>query len=226
MKRRAALIFASILLLCSFASAQNAEVTISLKEQFFDAMLDAMFKNLKQPDFQLSDAGKKESGDVEYTKAAYSKTPACNQYVRLLRENKGVKTAVQFREGKITAPIAFVGTYSVPLVGCVDFDGWAQTNIDLEFDQEKQTLFGRVKVTNVQLGSVANIAGGLIARYIQGTIDKKVNPVEIMKMDKLNFVIPVQNADGALKLKATGIRHEVGENILNIHVNFDIVKAE
>jgi hypothetical protein len=224
MSKRFSLVFLAVLLLFSSASSQTGEVTISVKEPFFDAMLDAMFKNLKEPDFQLSkNAAGSKPGIVN---AAYSTKPECNQYVRLLRENKGVKTAVKFSEGKIKAPVAFTGTYEVPLVGCVDFDGWADTIIDLEFDSGKQVLFGRVRVQNVQLGSVANLAGGLIARYIQGSIDKKVNPVELFKTDKLGFVVPIQNSGGALKLKANGMRYEIGDGFLTLHINFDILKAE
>ena len=53
-KKIVSLIF-SILFFVSFAQAQTAEVMVSLNEQFFEAVLDATFKNLKQPDFPLSD---------------------------------------------------------------------------------------------------------------------------------------------------------------------------
>ena len=44
----------SVLLLISSVSAQTAEVTIQLNEQFFDALLDAIFKNSSPPEFPLS----------------------------------------------------------------------------------------------------------------------------------------------------------------------------
>jgi hypothetical protein len=47
-------VFFSILLLTSLAAAQKTEVTVSFNEQFFDALLDALFTNLKQPDFPLA----------------------------------------------------------------------------------------------------------------------------------------------------------------------------
>ncbi len=52
-KKVLGLIF-SLLLLASFVQAQTAQVTVSFNEQFFDALLDAIFKNLKQPDFPLA----------------------------------------------------------------------------------------------------------------------------------------------------------------------------
>ena len=45
-----------VLFFASFARAQQrtAEVAISLNEQFFDALLDAVFTNLKPPSFPLA----------------------------------------------------------------------------------------------------------------------------------------------------------------------------
>ncbi|NJM53989.1 MAG: hypothetical protein HC846_11740 [Blastocatellia bacterium] len=114
----------SILLFVSFAQAQTAEVMVSLNEQFFDAVLDATFKNLKQPDFPLSDRA----------------DSSCAESVRLEREMSGVKTAVQFREGRIIAPIAFTGKYNAPLLGCLDFRGWAETHLELEVDQNYSNI--------------------------------------------------------------------------------------
>jgi hypothetical protein len=111
------------------------------------------------------------------------------------------------------------------LIGCVDFQGYAETNIDLEFDRQQQALIGRVRVLNVQLGGVANMAGGFISRFVQSSIDRNVNPIEILRADKLAFIIPVQNSDGSLKLKATNLRHEVGSGVLNVHVDFEFQKA-
>src|SRR5687767_11208882 len=100
----------SVLLLASFANAQQAEVTIQLNEQFFDALLDAIFKNTNPPEFPLSeiqDKEKRRKGEEE--KAAFSnvkflnneqRTTAsrneqvCNETIKLQREMDGTKTAV------------------------------------------------------------------------------------------------------------------------------------
>jgi hypothetical protein len=200
----------SILLFTSFAQAQTAEVMVSLNEQFFEAVLDATFKNLKQPDFPLSD----------------SPDSSCEEKVRLEREMHGVKTAVQFRDGKIIAPIAFTGKYNAPLLGCLDFRGWAETNLELEFDQNSQTLFGRAKVKNVQVNNIPSFAGGILARMLQGSIDKKINPVKILMIEKLSFVVPVSVAEGSLKMNAKALRHEVGQNALNVFITYEFSKAE
>jgi hypothetical protein len=200
----------TILLFVSFAKAQSAEIMVSLNESFFDAVLDATFTNLKQPDFPLND--KKDS--------------SCEEKVRLEREMNGVKTAVQFRDGKIIAPIAFTGKYNAPFIGCIDFRGWAETNLELEFDQESQTLSGRAKVNNIQLNNVPSLAGGVLARILQSSIDKRINPVKLLSLDKLSFIIPVSVAEGNLKMNAKSIRHEVGQNSLNIFITYEFVKAE
>ena len=170
----------SLILFVSFAHAQTAEVMVSLNEQFFDAVLDATFKNLKQPDFPLSD---KQGGK-------------CDEKVKLEREMNGVKTSVTFREGKIVAPIAFTGTYDAPLLSCMDFRGWAETELQLEFDQSSNTLFARAKVKNVQVNNIPSFAGGIVARLLQGSIDRKINPVKILVLDKLSFIVPVSVAEG------------------------------
>ena len=234
----------SLLLVASAANAQapTGEVTVTFNEQFFDALLDALFNNLKQPDFPLAanDGSKfkvqsskplvtsfsaSENAPLQNPKSKIQ-NPKCDEVIRLQREINGVRTAVRFRDGQIYAPIAFSGAYNPPLVGCMEFRGYAETRIDLHFDRDKQALIGTINVLNVQLGSVANMAGGILARFVQSTIDKKINPIEILRADKLSFVIPVQNAGGSLRLRATDMRHEIGNGVLNVRVNFEFLKGE
>lgn len=228
----------SIFSLVSFARGQSAEVTIQLNERFFETVFDAIFNNAKPLEFPLSfnnlpgnekavlpnAAAWSENSFRETRKRNYA--PRCQEKITIMREMKGVRTAVKFREGKIYAPIAFTGVYNPPLVGCLEFQGWAETNIELEFDKARQTLYGRAKVKNIQLGTVANLAGGFIAKFVQNSIDKKINPIEILKTDRLEFVVPIQQTDSLLKLKAENLRYEVGENLLNIFVNLEFSKAE
>lgn len=228
----------SILLFSVFAQAQTSQVTVSLNEQFFDALLDAIFTNLNKPDFPLaSNSSRFKARGSKLLAASYDEKkpadaiaeskdadPFCDEKLTLQREINGVRTAVRFRDGKIYAPIAFTGSYNPPLIGCLDFQGFAETNIELEFDRQQQMLIGRVKVLNVKLGGAANMAGGFIAKLVQNSIDKKINPVEILRTEKLSFVIPVQNSGGALKMRATGLRHEIGNGYLNIYVNFEFAK--
>lgn len=204
---RAFALFIFVFLLTSAVSAQKAEITVSLNEAFFDAVLDSVFQNFDPPSFPIKE----------------SRTSGCDESVKIVREMNGVRTVVRFREGKIFVPLAFTGKYSAPFVGCVDFAGWAESNIDLEFDREGQRLIGKARVLNVNLNGTGGVGSSMIAKMLQSSIDKKLNPVEILKLDKMSFVFPVNNA-GNLKMRAVSVRPEVGNTFLNVNVGYDFLK--
>jgi hypothetical protein len=226
--------------LARFAPAQQAEVTLQLNEQFFETLLDAIFKNNTPPEFPLaakSGETKTESVDSKRGGAAplansfaetrnpKPETRSCTESLKLQREIDGVKTAVRFREGRVVVPIAFTGNYNPPLIGCLEFSGVAETNIELEFDAAKQALVGRTRVLNVNLSGAGGIGSGLLARMVQTSIDKKINPIQIIQMDKVSFVVPIQNA-GSLRMKALGIRHEIANGNLNVRIAYEFQKVD
>lgn len=238
--KRAMAVSLAVFLFITVASAQRAEVTISLNEAFFDSLLDSVFQNFDPPEFSMastelyrSDAEMRigngwgssfsvspDSGSMRLS----GESQLCNESVKILREMKGVRTAVKFRDGKIYVPLAFSGNYNPPLIGCVEFAGWAEANIDLEFDQNSQKLVGRVRVYNVNLNGMGGIGGSVIARLIQGSIDKKMNPIEIMSLDKVSFGFPIQSS-GTLRMKAQKIKPEVAAGALNVRVEYEFVKG-
>ena len=233
----------SVLLLVSFAKAQTAEVTIQLNEQFFDALLDAIFKSPTPLEFPLAAVNSKSKVQNPKSKAQFSRlissfqnsgetisdskfkvqNPVCKESIRLQREIDGVRTAVRFRDGRIYAPIAFSGNYNPPLIGCVAFSGWAETNIELEFDRERQTLIGRAQATNVQLSGTRGIGSSLMTKLVQSSIDRRINPIQILPMEKVSFVVPVQNA-GNLRMKAVSMRHEIVNGALNVRIAYEFQK--
>lgn len=224
-----------MMILISVVPAQTAEVRISLNDQFFDALLDAIFNNFNAPEFRIAAAGlesgnnrvKTAAGRMSFSDSANaSRIKACSESIRLLREIGGVRTAVRFRNGKIYTPIAFNGSYNPPLIGCIDFQGWAETNIDLEFDAQSRKLFGRVRVLNVQLDGTGGIGSSVITKLVQSSIDKKINPIEILQTDKLSFLVPIRNAGGSLQMKAVGVRQEIIDGVLNIFVAYQFIKAK
>ncbi len=235
MKKISGLIL-SVLLLASLANAQQAEVTIQLNEQFFDALLDAIFKNSNPPEFPLSENNPKSQSSnskslvSSFTEDQKTKTEnpkpnnLCPDRIRLEREVDGTRTAVRFREGRILAPIAFTGNYNPPLIGCLDFAGVAETTIELEFDVQKRALIGRAKVLNVNLSGTGGIGSGFLARMVQSSIDKKINPIQILQMDKISFVVPIQNA-GSLKMKAVSLKHEIANGALNVRISYEFEKG-
>ena len=216
-------IFAFVLL-CSASTLaqQRTEITISLNEPFFDALIDAIFQNSPPPVFPLSQVKKDQPPSTANSFAPRSET-ACPASVTLLRENKSVKTAVRMREGRINAPVAFTGNYSPPLIGCLDFSGYADTTIELQYDRDTQKLLGRVKVNNVNLDGTGGIGGSLVARMVQGSIDKKLNPIEIIDLQKLSFPFTLPNS-AKLKMKAVGVRHEVVPGAVNIIISYEFLK--
>ena len=203
-KRHSAILLA-VLLLGSAVSAQRPEVVIALNEPFFEALLDGVFKAAAPPEFPL--ATSRGSAD-------------CSESIKLVRDVGGVKTAVRFRDGQIVVPMAFSGNYSPPFVGCVPFSGYAESVIDLEFDQPSQRLLAKARVLNVNLDGTGGLGGSVIAKLVQGSIDKRINPLEILKLDKLSFAVPVHNA-GKLNMRAVGIRHEVRDGVLLVHIAYE-----
>lgn len=200
------------------AQAQKATVSIGLDEPFFDALLDAVFQNFGPPEFAVAtiEAGKPPNPTVQ----SFGPTAPCSQTVKILREMNGVRTAVKFRDSRIVVPIAFSGNYSAPFIGCVEFAGIADATLDLEFDARTQRLIGRARVLNVNLNGTGGVGGTIVARMIQTSIDRKLNPIEILSLEKLSFAVPIRDS-GDLRLRAVGARPVMGSGV--IHVNIDYV---
>ncbi|PYS99204.1 MAG: hypothetical protein DMF63_14150 [Acidobacteria bacterium] len=190
--------FLLFFVLVSAASAQKTEITISFGEQFFDALLDAVFQYAPPPEILLTK--NKSSAARTSLINSFAPTSQCNESVKLLRETNGKRTSVKFRDGRITAPIAFSGNYNPPLIGCIAFAGVAETIVDLEFDEAGQRLLARARVSDVALNGTGGIGGSIVAKMVQGSIDRKINPIEIIKTDKVSFELPLQNSgsDGQL----------------------------
>ena len=225
MKLKIPILFITLFLVfTSAAEAQKTQISITFGEQFFDALLDAVFQHSAPPEFPL--AGNSGPGSEPRRALEHGFAPAsgCGESVRLLRENNGKRTSVRFREGRITAPIAFSGNYNPPLIGCVPFTGVAETTVDLEFDERGQRLLARARVNDVALNGTGGIGGSLVARMVQSSIDKKINPIEIIRTDKVSFVVPLQNSS-AVRMRATGFAHEISNGQLIIHITYEFEKT-
>lgn len=232
----------SLLLFVTAASGQKAEVTISLNEPFFDALLDSVFQNYEPPEFSIARISPYEDRTTPAETLSDSfhdpifslfgrggpsvdaGSPYCSETVKILRENNGVRTAVRFRDGKVYVPLAFSGGYAPPFVGCVEFSGMAEANVDLEFDQTSQRLIGKARVTNVNLDGTGGVGGTLIARLIQGSIDKKLNPIEILSLEKVSFGLPIPKT-GTIKMKAASVRPEILNGLVNIRITYEFLKG-
>ena len=214
-----------------------AEVTVTLNEQFFNSLLEVIFTRLKAPSFPLSidGAGKedklpawaklKKPGE-RLTAHGNSGPGACESVVRLEPEMDGVKTAVRFERGRVVAPLAFTGSYSVALIGCINFQGWADTVINLDFDRQRQVLSARVTVVDIHLSNIPSLASGAIVGLVQNAIDRRINPVEILQATQLSTRVSIAGSGGALRLRATEIRPEVVPGALSLQIFYEFTPAE
>jgi len=64
-----------------------------------------------------------------------------------------------------------------------------------------------------------------VTKLVQSSIDKKINPINILPMDKVSFVVPIQNA-GSLRMKAVGMRHEIINGVLNVRIAYEFQKID
>src|SRR5438128_1916432 len=119
------------------SNAPAAEATIAVNEQFLNSFLTAIFDNLKEPSMPLTMGGA-------------SSTAECPSEIRLKREVEGVRTAVHFENGRITGPLAFAGAYSSTLMGCIEFSGSADAEVDLEFDNARRVSLAHFHLRAVQ----------------------------------------------------------------------------
>ena len=189
-------------------------VTLQLEQNFVDAILAATFSGLGTPTFHI---GQNHDGPERIVPALFQ--GGCTNEITLLPEGSGVKTGVQFRNGNIYAPMAFTGNYN--LGGCIQFKGWAQTSIKLQFDQEKQTVFGYVNVDGVNLEGVNPIANNFVTVFVQGAINQKVNPLVLVSEPQLSLMIPVKASNGAVKARAKDVRADILDGSLKLYLTYE-----
>ena len=193
-----------------------ATVVISLSNTFFDGLLGTIFKDLGPPSFQLANAGPQREGEIQ--QAAFQ--GGCTNTITLAHEGNDTKTQVQFAGGKISAPLVFSGNYNL-LGNCTALKGWAQTTIELFFDQPKQTLYGRINVEGVNLENVAPFANTFVTVFVRTAIDSRVNPLEILRPQQLQMVLPIKASGGTVKANVKDVRAEVQEGSLRLHITYD-----
>lgn len=190
-------------------NAPAAEATITVNEQFLNSFLAAIFDNLREPSLPLSAGGQN----------------SCPSEIRLKREVGGVRTAVRFEDGRIVGPLAFAGAYSSTLLGCIEFSGWADSEVNLSFDTQRKALVARFNLRNIHLNDVPSLANGPVLNMVQNTIDRRYNPVELLTLEQLSSTVNVQPAGGALRLRATQVRPEITPTALALHITYEFVKG-
>ncbi|MBV9959095.1 MAG: hypothetical protein JO360_11775 [Acidobacteria bacterium] len=195
---------------------------VALDEKFFDAVLGAIFRDMNAPSFPLKLVGfnqqMEQGGLAQFRLAALQS--GCEDKVVLVPEGSGVKTGFRLTGGKMVAPLAFTGSYSV-FGSCIQLKGWAQASLSLSFDQSKQIVYGQLNVEGVNLEGAPIAVGGLITPLVQGTINQRVNPLEILRTQHLALSVPVQASNGTLNAQVKDVRAEVTEGALKLYITYD-----
>jgi hypothetical protein len=195
-------------------------VVVSLPDEFLDGLLTTVFKDLGPPTFNISSGQDLSGARIEQT--AFQ--GGCGG-VTIAPEAGNVKTEVQFDAGKILAPLVFSGSYGL-LGNCMQFKGWAQTSIQLSFDQPSQTLFARVNVEGVNLEGVNPIANNFVTVFVRNAIDQRINPIEVLRPSQLQLAIPVTGSGGAVQAKVKEIHSEVQDGALRLHISYEFSGAK
>ena len=191
-------------------------VVITLDQGLVDAVLATTFAGLGAPTFQLGH----NSGGAPDQPVPAALQGGCTNTITLLAEGSGVKTGVQFKGGKISAPIAFNGSYNL-MGNCMQFKGWAQGNIKLSFEEDKQTVYGLVDVEGVNLEGVSPVANSFVTAFVQGAINQRVNPLVLVSERQLTLMIPVKASNGTVKSRAKDVRAEILDGALKLHVTYE-----
>src|SRR6266404_886573 len=183
-------------------------VVMSVNSGLLDEMLASLFRDLGPPSFKLSQT---TSPSAQLKNVAFQS--GCADSVTLAAEGEGEKTAVQFANGNISAPLVFSGSYGL-MGNCMQFKGWAQTTIQLSFDQPAQTLYGRVNVEGVNLEGVAPFANSFVTVFVRTAIDQRINPLVLLRPSQLQLMIPVKGSNGTVKAHVKDVHSEVQDGTL------------
>lgn len=190
-------------------------VVVSISNSFFNELLGTIFRDLSPPTFQLAKLD--GATNSPFTQATFQ--GGCANSITLAPDGSNAKTQVQFVNGKISAPLVFGATYNA--AGCMQFKGWAQTTMQLSFDQSSQTLYGRLVVDGVELEGVNPFANALVTTFVRGAIDSKLNPIQLLRPQQLQLMIPVQSSNGSVKATVKDVRSEVQDNQLRLHITYE-----
>ena len=197
------------------SNAPAAEATVTVNEQFLNSFLTAIFDNLQEPSMPLTIGGASTQGP----------SSQCPSEIRLKREVGGVRTAVHFENGRIVGPLAFAGAYYQSFLGCIEFSGWADSEVNLEFNGERSALVGHFRLRDIHLNDVPALANGPLVTMVQTAIDRRYNPVDLITLEQLSTRVNIQPAKSALQLRAKEIRPEITPAGLTLHITYEFVKG-
>jgi len=194
------------------SNAPAAEATVTINEQFLNSFLTAIFDNLQEPSMPLTIGGAASNAQ-------------CASEIRLKREVGGVRTAVHFEDGRIVGPLAFAGAYSASYLGCLEFSGWADAEVNLEFNSQRRAVVARFRLRDIHLNNMPALASGPLLTMVQTAIDRRYNPVDLFTLEQLSTRVNIPPAKGALQLRAKEIRPEITPSALTLHITYEFVRG-
>jgi hypothetical protein len=203
------------------AGVPAGTATLVLNQQFFDTILSTIFRDMNAPAFPLNLTGQNNYDNVMKPQyASFALQENCEGKIALKPEGSGVTTGVRLENGKIGAPLAFVGSTSV-FGQCINFAGWAQANLNLRFDEAQQNVYGQIDVETVNLDGVSPVIGGFVTPLVQSSLNSRVNPITILRGQQLALNLPIAASGGTLAAKVKDVRSEVKDNTVNLFVTYD-----
>lgn len=203
------------------ASTPAASAQLVLRQEFFNGVIGAIFAQGTKPSFPLGLA-QNEFSNSSYEYAAFQQ---CDGQITILPEGSGVKTGVRFDNDKISAPLAFTGSYNSPF-GCLNFTGWAQAALELRFDKSQQALYGRVNVETVNLDGVNPAISGFVTPMVQNSLNQRVNPIQILSGKQVSVNVPIASTGGNLNASVSDMRAEFKDGALNLFVIYDMTGGQ
>jgi hypothetical protein len=183
---------------------------IVLRQEFFNQVLGTLFRDMSPPAFPLG----------ENAQADTAAPDGCDGKITVLPQGSGVQTGVLFENNKLGAPLAFTGSYDSPF-GCLQFSGWAQSNFEMRFDQQTQSVFGQVNIETVNLDGINPVFSALVTPIVQSTLNNRVNPIRILDGRQIAVNLPIAATGGTLQAKVADVRSEVKDNALNLYAVYE-----
>ncbi|HEX6279729.1 MAG TPA: hypothetical protein VFZ49_06885 [Pyrinomonadaceae bacterium] len=193
-------------------SAGTAQIV--LRQALFNEVLSTIFHDMSDPTFALT------GGSVPPPSA-----DGCASAITILEQGSGAQTGVNFQNNRLEAPIAFSGAYNSAF-GCFRFNGWANSVMELRFDQSTQSVFGQLNVETVNLDNVNPLINSIVTPVVQSTLNARVNPIKIVDGQQIAVNLPIESANGTLVANVTDVRAEVTENALNLFVQYDVTGGQ
>jgi hypothetical protein len=201
-----------------------ATAQIILKQEFFNEVLNTIFRDMSAPSFPLTLTENRDAGDSVRAEYAALQNGGCDGKITLLPEGSGVQSSLKFDNGRIVAPLAFNGSYN-SMFGCLRFSGWTQANLELRFDANQQNVLGQLNIETVNLDGGAGILGGIVTPLVQRTLNDRVNPIQILQARQIALNLPIAATNSNMQANVKDVRSEIKDNALNLYVIYEFSAA-